>query len=148
MHLRIRALARCALVVGLTACKRPTTIRQELQLPAGAWTGVAAEPLEVRGPTSELCVVLPNIKRASLVSGGVDVGGGRQVALQARLRTAVGIDVPMSGPSVVVGGEVKVCFARMRDSVGQLFRGAEVQASDTITVQRVEWWSGTRRGFP
>jgi hypothetical protein len=117
-------------MVSAVACTRQQEVAPGPVRLGPEWVALASDALEVRGPQSDLCVVMPN---------------ERPVVMSARLVTGQGDSVDLGRPGTSTGQQVSLCFdGNGRLAEGQRYRAVALRAEDTVTVPRVTWRSGRR----
>jgi hypothetical protein len=120
-----------------------------VRLESGRWQPIPTGTLTVEGAEADLCLLLPPGYGFSFASNEPAIMNrdGKRVRLRARLTTVDGAIAEIGEPGTLSGRVKHVCFM-LRQPVRQGYRSLELFSSDTITFERVQWWSGRRVGSP
>jgi hypothetical protein len=136
------------LVALLIACSNSRVLNSApVRLEAGRWQAIPTGMLAVEGAEADLCLLLPPDYRLVNAEPAFMNRDGKRVRLRARLTTVHGAMAELGEPGTLSGVEKEVCFWLHKPVRGG-YRGLELFSSDTITFERIKWWSGNRFASP
>jgi hypothetical protein len=127
----------------LIACSSARVVNSApVRLEAGHWQTIPTGALTVEGAEADLCLLLPPGYGFAYDAPAIGNCDGKRIDLRARLATFDGAIVEVGEPAMISGGAKSVCFL-LRKPAPRGYRGLELIASDTITLERVQWWRAT-----
>jgi hypothetical protein len=130
--------------ISAVACSTKTLTDGPVHLPGGEWTVVASGEFAAHGELNEACVELPSVYGYSTELRRILRADSVELQLGARFWGDSGLLVSFDNPNAYVTGgqEAQLCFSE-RASHRQPYRRIEFHSSDTVSLGRITWWSGT-----
>lgn len=140
------------LVSAVVACDRRRVLASDVTLGPRATEFTLAPPLEVPGPSQELCVTVtepdgvPTDISSGLESTTVRTRDGRRVRLAARLTDTDGrSEAPSIGTVIWGGPNDQVCFHP--SPAGRPYPRVQIWADGPVRVSEITWFSGQHHAW-
>ena len=123
----------------IVVAERPT------RLGPAAVVLTAPEPLEAKPPTRQVCVYMDSARARPEppISIVLLTAAGERDTLGVEYYSAQ----RPGAPSVLQDAPGQVCYWDHGAQEGRSYNAVELRAPDTLTVSRVDWFSGQRRVF-